>query len=44
MNFTACTYYVCHTNGQMHVCLIVSSIKIVNKRNVLPCTDSSQPG
>ena len=36
-------YLLRHTNGQMYVCLIASSIKIINKRNVLLCTDSSQP-
>ena len=33
-----------HANGQIHMSLIASSLKIVNKWNVLPCTDSSQPG
>ena len=33
-----------HTNGQTHVCLIASPVKIINKSNALPCTDSSQPG
>ena len=27
-------YLLCHTNGQMQVCLIASSIKIINKCNV----------
>ena len=30
----------CHTNGQMHVCLIASLVKIITKL----CTNSSQPG
>ena len=38
------TYYVCHTNGQTHMYLIPSSIKIINKHNVFPCTDSSRQG
>ena len=43
MNYTAYTDYV--TNGQMHVYLIASSIKIITKHNVFAiCTDSSQPG
>ena len=42
MNCTAYTDYV--TNGQMHVYLIASSIKIITKYNVfIICTDSSQP-
>ena len=32
MNCTAFTYYVHHTNGKMHMCLIASSIKIITKR------------
>ena len=36
-------YLLCRANGQVHVCLIASSIKIINKCNVLPYTDSSQP-
>ena len=28
----------------MHMYLIASSIKIINKCNVLPCKDLSQPG
>ena len=30
-----------HTNGQMHVCLIASSVIIINKHNVFLCSDSS---
>ena len=32
MNCMAFTYYVTIINGQMHVCLIASSIKIITKR------------
>ena len=35
-------YLLHHANGQMYVCLITLSIKIINKCNVFPCTDSSQ--
>ena len=31
MNCTAFTYYVMLSNGQKHVCLIASSVKIINK-------------
>ena len=31
MNFTAFSYYITLSNGQRHVCLIASSIKIINK-------------
>ena len=31
MNYTAFTYYVMLINGQTHVCLIASSIKIITK-------------
>ena len=29
MNCTAFTYYVTLANGQMHVCLIASSVKVI---------------
>ena len=44
MNFTAYVYLLYHVNGQMHVYLIASSIKIIKKRNVFLCINSSQPG
>ena len=44
MNCMCYTYYVHHANGHIHVCLIASSVKIIDKCNVLLCTDSSQPG
>ena len=31
MNCTAFTYYITLSNGQTHVCLIASSVKIINK-------------
>ena len=34
---------LCHANGQKHIYLIASSIKIIYKSNVLLCTDSNQP-
>ena len=39
----AYTYYICHANGRVHVNVIASSIKFINKHNVLQCIDSSQP-
>ena len=36
-------YLLCHDNGQMHMCLIASSVKIINKA-LLSCTNSGQPG
>ena len=44
MNYMAYSYLLCHANGQMHVYLIASSVKIIIKCNFLPLTDSSQPG
>ena len=43
INCMAYTYYVTY-NGQIHVCLIASLIKIIIKHNVLLCTNSSQLG
>ena len=36
--------YLCHANAQMHVYLIASFFKTINKCNVLLRIDSSQPG
>ena len=36
-------YLLHHANGQMHVYLVASSVKIITK-HVLSCTDSSQLG
>ena len=33
----AYTYYIRHANGQMHVCLISSSVEVIIKGNVLLC-------
>ena len=37
-------YLLRHANGDMQVCLIALSVKIINKCKILLCTDSSQPG
>ena len=37
-------YLLSDAIGQKHIYFIASSIKIINKHNVLPCTDSNQPG
>ena len=37
-------YLLHHTNGQMHMCMITSSIKIIINAMLLSYTDSSQPG
>ena len=42
MNCTAYPYYVTLMAKRMR--LIISSVKIINKRKVLLCTYSSQPG
>ena len=47
MNCMAYTYYVCYTNSQMHVYLIASFIKIINKLSTMFCrvpTQVSQDG
>ena len=39
----SCLYLLHHTNSQVHVCLIASSVKLL-PNVLLLCTDSSQPG
>ena len=40
MNCTAFTYYVTLANGQMHVCLIASSVKIITIKRIGVVYDS----
>ena len=44
MNCTAFTYYVTLANGQTHVCLIASSVKIITIKRIAVMYGFKSPG